>query len=384
MVLMTLRGWCRMQRIIKIKDAFVFLKKSKIKAGDGLEVGKYPFYTSSSVLRKYLDSYEIEDESLIFGTGGSASVHHSHGKFSSSTDCFVVQSNNKFEINLRYVYLFLSGNIHILENGFKGAGLKHISKKYLEDVEIPLPSLETQKEIVGVLDKAQELVDARKEQIRLMDELIQSVFYEMFSKNENYLTKSIENVCQAIYDCPHSTPKYSDVKTSYRCLRTSNLGNGYIDWYNLAYVNEDVYHERNKRYTPNIGDVVYSREGAILGIAALVNEEKQMCLGQRLMIFKLDNKIVNSTFFWMMLNSHFVRRQVELNIGGAAAPRINIKDIKKFEIFLPPIELQNEFAQRIHKIEEMKKIMKISDNEIRKNNYSLVQKIFKGDFFGGE
>ena len=87
-----------MQRKIKIKDAFVFLNKSKIKAGYGLEVGKYPFYTSSSVLGKYLNSYEIEGESLIFGTGGSASIHHSYGEFSTSTDCYVAQSNNKYEI----------------------------------------------------------------------------------------------------------------------------------------------------------------------------------------------------------------------------------------------------------------------------------------------
>lgn len=369
---------------ISIIDGFDFLNKSKIKAGDGLSEGDFPFYTSSSIQSKFLNDYEIEYESLIFGTGGSASIHYSKGKFSTSTDCFVIQSNNKYEIDLKYVYFYLFSNMHLLENGFKGAGLKHISKKYLEEIKIPLLPLETQKKIVEALDKAQALIDARKEQIRLMDELVQSVFYEMFSKNENYPAKSIEKVCQAIYDCPHSTPKFSNVKTIFRCLRTSNLGNGYIDWHNLAYVNEDVYHERNKRYTPNLGNVVYSREGAILGIAALVNEEEHMCLGQRLMIFKLDNKLVNSTFFWMMLNSHFVRRQVESNIGGAAAPRINIKDIKKFEIFLPPIELQNEFAQRIHKIEEIKKIMRTSENEIRNNNYSLIQNIFEGELFGGE
>ena len=382
MVSMTWRGWYRMERAIKIKDGFIFLKKSKIKAGEGLAKGDYPFYTSSSALSKYLDSYEIEEESLIFGSGGTASIHHSHGKFSTSTDCFVVQSNSKFNIDLKYAYLYLLGNIHILENGFKGAGLKHISKKYLENVEIPLPPIEIQKKIVASLDKAQELADARKEQIRLMDELSRSVFYEMFSDYEKYPQKSIASVCRAIYDCPHSTPKYSDSKTSFRCLRTSNLGNGYIDWDNLAYVDENTYNERNKRYTPKVGDVVYSREGAILGIAALVNDTKSMCLGQRLMIFTLDNKLVNSIFFWMLLNSQIIRRQVELNIGGAAAPRINIKDIKKFEIFLPPIEVQNEFSEKISKIEEIKKELSLSLNDINNTYQSLLQKAFKGKLCG--
>ncbi|MGI6527549.1 MAG: restriction endonuclease subunit S [Caldicoprobacterales bacterium] len=116
-------------KYVLIKEAFIFLKKSKIKAGEGLDNGKYPFYTSSPQLSKYLNKYEIKEESLIFGTGGVASIHHSFGKFSTSTDCYVLQTNGKYEIDLRFVYLFLRGNINILENGFKGAGLKHISKK---------------------------------------------------------------------------------------------------------------------------------------------------------------------------------------------------------------------------------------------------------------
>lgn len=342
----------------------------------------YPVYGAGGVIG-YWTNYNHEKETLIIGCRGSCgNLMITERKSYINGNAMALDDLDSSLVDIKYLYYYLS--YRGLDDTVTGGVQKQITRTTLKNVFIPIPPLETQKKIVEVLDKAQGLIDARKEQIRLMDELIQSVFYEMFSKNENYPTKSIESVCQAIYDCPHSTPKYSYVKTLYRCLRTSNLGNGYIDWCNLAYVNEDVYHERNKRYTPNIGDVVYSREGAILGIAALVNEDKHMCLGQRLMIFKLDNAIVNSTFFWMMLNSSFVRRQVELNIGGAAAPRINIKDIKKFEIFLPPIELQNEFAQRIHKIEEMKKIMRISENEIRNNNYSLVQKTFKGELFGGE
>ena len=58
-----------------VKVLFDFLKKSKIKAGDGLEEGEYPFYTSSETLSKYLDSYLYEPTCLVFGTGGKASVH---------------------------------------------------------------------------------------------------------------------------------------------------------------------------------------------------------------------------------------------------------------------------------------------------------------------
>jgi type I restriction enzyme S subunit len=288
------------------------------------------------------------------------------------------------KVNSYYAARFLQSKFQFLRDNCTGATIPHISRSVLENLTIPLPQLQTQKKIVEVLDKAQALIDARKEQIRLMNELIQSVFYEMFGDPDRYRKTSIDKVCKTIYDCPHSTPKYSDICTSFRCLRTSNLGKGYINWSNLAYVDEKTYYERTRRYTPQIGDVVYSREGAILGIAALVNKNTNMCLGQRLMIFTLDNKKINSTFFWMMLNSQFVRRQVELNIGGVAAPRINIKDIRNFEIFLPPIDTQNTFASIVLKIEENKLEMATFLLDMEDAYAALMQKCFKGELFGGE
>ncbi|WP_431244235.1 restriction endonuclease subunit S [Flavobacterium sp. P21] len=126
---------------IAFKEIFNFQKKSKIKAGDGFKIGegKYPFYTSSNVLTKSLNDFLFENESLIFGTGGLASIHYCNENFAVSTDCFVTQPKNNKQTFTKFIYYYLSGNMHILENGFKGAGLKHISKDYLENIEIPLP-----------------------------------------------------------------------------------------------------------------------------------------------------------------------------------------------------------------------------------------------------
>ena len=121
---------------VKLKNIFDFQKKSKIKAGDGFKLGEaqYPFYTSSNELTKSINEYLFEDESLIFGTGGLASIHFCNEKFAVSTDCFVIQPKDKKRVFSKFVYYYLSGNMNILENGFKGAGLKHISKDYLENI----------------------------------------------------------------------------------------------------------------------------------------------------------------------------------------------------------------------------------------------------------
>ena len=81
-------------KYIKIKDILEFKKKSKIKASEGLKIGKYNFYTSSREQNKFLDYYEYSNEALIIGTGGNANIHHSYGKFSVSTDCFVLENKD--------------------------------------------------------------------------------------------------------------------------------------------------------------------------------------------------------------------------------------------------------------------------------------------------
>ena len=79
----------------KFSDVFRFQEKSKIKAGDGRPEGKYPFYTSSVDLNKYVDQFLFDDESLVFGTGGNASIHFAHDKFAVSTDCLVAQAKTE-------------------------------------------------------------------------------------------------------------------------------------------------------------------------------------------------------------------------------------------------------------------------------------------------
>jgi len=123
-----------MKRLL-FSDLFKFEKKSTVKAGEGRNEGKYPFYTSSSKLSKRIDDFLFDKPALIFGTGGQASVHYSKEKFSVSTDCLVASPIESSKVDSAFVYYYLFGNLTILEEGFKGAGLKHISKSYISEIE---------------------------------------------------------------------------------------------------------------------------------------------------------------------------------------------------------------------------------------------------------
>jgi len=213
----------------KFSDVFEFQKKSKIKAGDGQKSGLFPFYTSSAELSKYVDNALFDGESLVFGTGGNASVHFADSKFSVSTDCLVAQPKTK-DINAKFVYHYLFGNIRILEEGFKGAGLKHISKGYISDINLPKVSRSKQDKIVSVLDHADSLRQKRKEQLALLDDYLKSVFSDMFGdpiEGKKWGRKPLEKVADVyrgrFSPRPRNDPSYYN--GDYPFIQTGDISN---------------------------------------------------------------------------------------------------------------------------------------------------------------
>lgn len=134
----------------------VFLPKSKRKAGDGEPAGRaYMFYSSSQTCSKSLDTFDYEDECLIIGTGGSANIKMDR-KFSCSADNLIIRLNP--DVYTKYVYYYLLHNIHLLQKGFMGVGLQHVSKKYVETISIPLPPIEVQHAYVASVDQIHERI----------------------------------------------------------------------------------------------------------------------------------------------------------------------------------------------------------------------------------
>ncbi len=159
-----------------IKEIIHYLPKSKIKAGEGLEDGLYPFFTSSSIQNKFYNDYLYDDECLIIGTGGHATVHYYNGKFATSTDNFIIKLDG---YNMKFVYYYLLSNIYLLENKFKGAGLKHISKDGLESIILPIVDINKQNEICVIMDKLSNQINIKSTEINKFDQLVKSQFIEM-------------------------------------------------------------------------------------------------------------------------------------------------------------------------------------------------------------
>jgi type I restriction enzyme S subunit len=263
----------------------------------------------------------------------------------------------------------------IKDSAYPSIGLPDI-----ENLEIPLPPLATQKRIAEILDAADALRRKDQELLKKYDELAQAIFIDMFGdpvKNEKgWEVLELENLCTDIADCPHTTPIHSSIITEFPCIRTSEMKNGKIFWGSMKYLDEEAYLNRVKRIEPNVGDIIYAREGTY-GQAVLLPKGFNFALGQRTMLLRPDTNKISNEFLWYQINSDFVYRQAKKKNMGSTVGHVNVADVKKFNIIRPPLNLQMKFAETIKQLCNLEILMadKYSDTLFN----SLIQKAFKGE-----
>lgn len=368
---------------VKFKELFSFEKKSKIKAGDGFKLGegKYPFYTSSDTLSKTLNEFLFEDESLIFGTGGLASIHHCNEKFAVSTDCFVTQAKNNKKTFAKFVYFYLSGNMYLLENGFKGAGLKHISKGYIEDLDIPLPPFTTQQKIAAILDKADELRKYNKQIIEKYDALTQSLFLEMFGdpvKNEKGWEKdTLDNFCERIQIGPFGSQLHlSDyVEKGISLINPTNIKKEKIEYENCVKITMEKYNSL-PNYHLQQNDIVMSRRGDLSKIG-IIDKENTFC-GTGSLFLRLNKKL-KPIFCYYLLNHKSTVDKLYEKAQGVTMPNLNKTIISNLPIIIPEETFQNQFAERVQMIETQKQQAQEALAKSEELFQSLLQRAFKGE-----
>lgn len=262
-----------------------------------------------------------------------------------------------------------------------GATIPHIQRSVLEEILIPKYYIDIQKRISMVLDKAQELIDKRKEQIEACDELIKSLFYHMFGdpvKNDKYWTKSeFEN---GIFELKYGTsqpPEFSDVGIPF--IRATNIKNARISEKSMLFISK---HEAKKIEKCRLrkGDIIVVRSGANTGDSTFIPEKYENAYGGYDIIIRLNDRL-NWYYVISLFNSSY--REVIINplTRRAGQPHLNSQQIKDLEICYPPIELQNEFAQKVEKIEQQKHLLEQSLTELENNFNSLMQRAFKGELF---
>jgi type I restriction enzyme S subunit len=170
----------------------------------------------------------------------------------------------------------------------------------------------------------------------------------------------LKELCTDIIDCPHSTPEWKN--EGVRIIRNFNLKDGNLDFTDGYFVDEQTYIERTRRAVPEAGDIVISRE-APMGVVGIIPDNLKCCLGQRLVLLKVDRSKCNPFYLLFILLSDFVQTQFKrADATGSIVSNLCIPDLK--EIVIPVIEgKQENLASLLENINRKLQLNKnINDN----------------------
>lgn len=287
---------------------------------------------------------------------------------------------DKLDSNYLFHWVKTSQFISEMVQQSSGASYPAVSDKIVLNSEIPLPPLPEQRRIAAILDKADELRQKRRQAIEKLDQLLQATFIDMFgdpvSNPKGWDKVALHNICTQIVDCPHSTPEWT--QEGIICLRTSNLTKGGWIWEDTRYISFSEYQERTKRSKIYEGDIILSREGTI-GIAAIVPENLQLSLGQRLVQLTPDSKRISSEFLLQVLLYDLDPIRISTLLVGSTSKHINVKDLRALKVYIPPHDSQKKFSMLSKYINEQKIALKKSLVKLDDLFTSLQQRAFSGN-----
>ncbi len=281
---------------------------------------------------------------------------------------------------LKYFLLIFKPSTLIVDESYPSIRLKDI-----ENIYIPLPDLQIQHKIVQVLDKAQSLIDKRKEQIKQCDELIQSLFYDMFG--DPFVKNSVFKWCK-LGEVTVVNPNKSEIedrnfeeKVSFVPMESVGV-NGEIETDQIKTI-EEVY----KGFTYfKEGDVLFAKitpcmENGKGAIAKNLYNGIGFGSTEFHVLRPIENVSTSPWIFYLTKLKKF-RKMAEMKMTGSAGQkRVPVSFLKEVNISVPPIELQNQFSEKVQKIEHQKQLLQQSLTLLEDNFNSLMQKAFKGELF---
>ena len=262
-----------------------------------------------------------------------------------------------------FAYYFLKHNVDYLQSLGTGATFKEISKKVVENVTIPVPPLSEQQHIVEELDLLSSIIEKKKAQLNELDNLAQSLFYEMFgdpiTNEKGWEVKKMGEVCQS--ELGKTLNKSKDKGELYPYLCSIN-----ILWNNISMsILKQARFEINEieRYSVKKGDLLVC-EGGDIGRAAIWDREESMLYQNALHRIRFNKTIIPVFCLFFLLNLK-QKGVIDNRYGkGVTIKHLVKSSLLSIPIPIPPISLQQQFASKIEAIEHQKELIKKSIKEV--------------------
>lgn len=345
---------------------------TKIQTNEYLETGLFPIidqgkefitgYTNSSI--GIYNDYPI----IIFGDHTRIFKYIDFPCYLGADGVKALKNIKPDKINSKYLYYYLK-NSYIPDTGYN----RHF--KWVKELFFNIHDIQTQKEIVSILDKVTSLISMRKEQLEKLDILVKSKFIEMFGdpvlNPKGWEKKKLGEVCD-VRDGTHDSPKFRF--TGYPLVTSKNIVNNQLVLDKVNYISQDDYDKINKRSKVDKGDILLPMIGTI-GNPVVINIEPNFAI-KNVALIKFNNPNITNTYIYNILTSNYIEYVKNILSRGGTQKFIALADIRKLIIPIPPLDIQNQFAEFVEQVEKNKENIKSSLNQLETLYNVLMQEYF--------
>lgn len=272
-----------------------------------------------------------------------------------------------------YLYFFLKSKTDYLNSLGRGATFKEISKSIVENIEIPLPEVNQQKEIAEKFKKLEQLISLRKQQLAKLDELVKARFVEMFgdfkSNSKGWSIVKFDEFAQIDGNMTTDYKKYADYP--HIGIDSIEKGTGALKGYRT--VKEDGVVSGKYIFTPQ--HIIYSKIRPNLNKVALPDFEG-LCSADAYPILP-NPKNCNRIFLALAMRSDYFLDYILQFSARTNLPKVNRKEIAGFSMPLPPLSLQNDFSTFVERVDQQKQTVQQSLEKLE-----LMKKVLMQEYFG--
>ena len=332
----------------------------------------------------YPEQIEINTGDILISWSGSLGVYKwSKGKALLNQHIFKVVFN-KINIDKEFFCYAVKNSLSVMSQQTHGATMKHITKKDFDKVLIPYPSLNTQRKIAQKLNIVTELIVFYETELSLMEQLIKARFIEMFGDpqiNEKGFTKAPMGEYLSLLTDFSSNGSYKaldsgvvmyDEPNYAWMVRTTDLESG--DKSSIKYIDEKAYELLSKSKIFG-GEIIMNKIGSAGKIYIIPKLTMPASLGRNAFMFRYDERI-NNIFIYYLLTSDYGQREIQQYVRGAVTKTITKDDARAVRIIVPPLELQQQFADFVHQVDKSREAVKKSLEKTQQLYDSIMQEYF--------
>ena len=289
-----------------------------------------------------------------------------------AVDCSIIRFNENLVPDFFVYYSQSSKYQNEISNKTTGTTRKRVSRKNLEMIPIPVPPIAEQEKIVAELDCLSGIIEKKKQQLKELDALAQSIFYELFGNpvenDKGWNMIKLKDLSSLIIN--GTTPKGGAevyVDNGILFLRSQNVWRNLIDYDDVAYI-DDKTNASMKRSILHKNDILITKTGRIntenssLGRAAMFDGDTGSAnINGHVYLIRIDSNLVLPRFVLSILTGIVYRDYIrKVCVGGIDKRQINKEHVENFPIILPSISLQQQYVEIVENIEKQKEMITLS------------------------